>query len=206
MIICMSDIIVVTNRLLCSGDFSERMEKLAAERPKGIILREKDLSEREYKLLAEEVTEICKKYVVPCILHNFARVAKEVNGAGLHLPLHVLRSLSQEESALFTTLGASCHSAEDALEAERMGCTYITAGHVFDTNCKKGLPGRGLAFLQEVCEAVSIPVYAIGGIDADNIAEVRKAGAAGACVMSGAMMCADAHGYFAAFKENKNEV
>lgn len=202
----MSDIIVVTNRSLCPGNFLVHIEKLAEAHPKAIILREKDLSEKDYKMLAQSVMDICEKYQVPCILHNFVNVAKELNGTLLHLPLHVLRNLSSGERTHFTMLGASCHSVEDALEAEKLGCTYITAGHVFDTDCKKGQPGRGLTFLQEVCRAVSIPVYAIGGIDSENITEVKKVGATGACVMSGAMVCEDAHGYLAAFKEKKDEV
>ena len=75
----------------------------------------------------------------------------------------------------------------DALEAQALGCSYITAGHVFVTDCKKGQPGRGLIFLRNVCSAVQIPVYGIGGIDAGNISEVRKAGASGACLMSSLM-------------------
>ena len=83
---------------------------------------------------------------------------------------------------------------EEALEAQALGCTYITAGHVFETDCKKGLPGRGLEFLRNVCSAVDIPVYGIGGIDADNIALVRNAGATGACLMSSLMVTGDVEG------------
>lgn len=74
------------------------------------------------------------------------------------------------------------------MEAQALGCTYITAGHVFETECKKGLPGRGLDFLRNVCAAVDIPVYGIGGIDAENITFVRNAGASGACLMSSLMV------------------
>ena len=74
-------------------------------------------------------------------------------------------------------------------EAQDLGCTYITAGHIFLTDCKKGLPGRGLPFLEEICKTVRIPVYAIGGISSQNIESVRKTGAAGACIMSGFMRC-----------------
>ena len=63
----------------------------------------------------------------------------------------------------------------------------MTAGHVFETDCKKGLPGRGLAFVQEVVQAVDIPVYGIGGICAANAPDVVRAGASGVCVMSGFM-------------------
>ena len=91
----------------------------------------------------------------------------------------------KEERDAFQILGASCHSLEEAVEAENLGCTYITAGHIYETDCKKGLPGRGIGFLKKICETVSVPVYAIGGIGAENIQEIKNAGAAGGCIMSG---------------------
>ncbi|MGM9606527.1 MAG: thiamine phosphate synthase [Oscillospiraceae bacterium] len=195
----MSDILCVTNRALCAEDFLLRVEKIAAARPAGIILREKDLSEGEYKALARQVMQICAHRHVPCILHTFADAAIELGAGAFHAPLPVLRELTAAQKGRFTTLGASCHSAEDALEAQRLGCTYITAGHIFDTDCKKGLPGRGLEFLKTVCDSVSIPVYAIGGISGETIAAVRGAGARGGCVMSALMQCADVENYLKSF-------
>jgi len=189
MIISMSDILCVTNRILCKENFLQRVEEIAANKPKGMILREKDLSEKEYKELAEHVLMICKKYDVPCMLHSFIDVAMELGAENIHLPLHILRKMDEKTKETFKIIGASCHSVEEAIEAERLGCTYITAGHVFVTDCKKGLAPRGLEFLQNVCKSVSIPVYAIGGISSENMDDVRKMGAAGACVMSGLMRC-----------------
>lgn len=196
----MSDIIVITNRSLCREDFLTRIEKIALAHPTAIVLREKDMSEKEYKSLAAQVLEICNKQGVRCIFHSFPEAAAELNCSALHMPLHRLRLLSSEERASFKILGASCHSVEDANEAEKLGCTYITAGHIFDTDCKKGLPGRGLAFLKEVCESVSMPVYAIGGISADKVALIRESGAKGVCVMSGAMTCEDVQKYLGEFR------
>lgn len=191
MIIFMSDILCVTNRTLCREDFLQRIEEIAENRPNGILLREKDLSEEEYKTLAEKVLNCCKKYDVPCILHSFVDAAMELGAENIHLPLYILREMDEKTKETFKIIGASCHSVEEAQEAERLGCTYITAGHVFVTDCKKGLAPRGLEFLRKVCESVSVPVYAIGGISNANIDLVRKAGAAGACVMSGLMRCED---------------
>lgn len=199
----MFDILIVTNRKLCRENFSERIEKIAAAHPAGIILREKDLTEDEYERLAVKTLEICRKNETPCILHTLQSVAAKLDCSSLHLPLNTLRSLSDEEKASFSTLGASCHSVEDAIEAEKLGCTYITAGHIYDTDCKKGLPGRGTEFLKSVCDSVSIPVYAIGGICPENIAEIRSAGASGACVMSGAMVCDDVQKYLNELGESK---
>ena len=184
----MSDILCVTNRKLCREDFLTRIERIAACRPAGIILREKDMTPEEYTELAAAVMEICEQHGVKCILHSFTDIAISLHAQAIHLPLHLLHEMTQEQKAHFKALGVSCHSVEDALEAQALGCTYITAGHVFETDCKKGLPGRGLEFLRNVCAAVDIPVYGIGGIAADNIALVREAGATGACLMSSLML------------------
>ena len=202
MIISMSDILCVTNRTLCKEDFLERVEKIAASHPKGIILREKDLTEEAYKGLAEDVMSLCKKYEIPCMLHSFTDVAIQLGAESIHLPLHILRELDEEEKQKFKTIGASCHSVAEAQEAESLGCTYITAGHVFVTDCKKGLAPRGLDFLKGVVESVSIPVYAIGGISSENIDDVRKAGAKGACIMSGLMRCEDVEEFLKDFEMN----
>lgn len=196
----MFEILCVTNRRICREDFLLRIEKIASCRPDGILLREKDLSEQAYEELAVQVMELCERYGVRCILHHFPRAASRRKSAALHLPLPVLRTLSPSEKAEFPILGASCHSLEEAIEAELLGCTYITAGHVFATDCKKGVPGRGLGFLGQICELVSLPVYAIGGISAENAAEVKRAGAKGICVMSGMMTCGEIGSYLDALR------
>ena len=187
----MSEIMCVTNRRLCREDFLTRMEAVAAAAPAGVILREKDLAPDDYRVLAQQALAICRVHATPCIFHSFPQVALELGADGLHLPLPLLRTLSPEEREKFPLLGASCHSVEDAQEAERLGCTYITAGHIFATDCKKGLPPRGLSFLREVCRTVQIPVWAIGGIEPENFLSVMATGAQGGCVMSGLMTCSN---------------
>lgn len=196
----MCDILCITNRSLCKEDFLKRIETIASANPKGIVLREKDLTEKEYKELAIKVIEICKRYNTPCILHNFTKVALELNHPYIHLPLHILEDVSTEDKENFKIFGASCHSVDEAVRAEKLGCTYITAGHIFDTDCKRGLPGRGLEFLKKVCQSVKIPVYAIGGISSKNFREVKNVGAKGVCVMSGVMSCEDVKEYLGEFR------
>lgn len=197
--IFMYNILCVSNRSLCKIDFLTRIEEIANCSPSGIILREKDLTEAEYKILAEKVLEICRKHDVPCILHSFVTVASQLKCKALHLPMHILCSMTDDEIANFSVLGASCHSVDAAIEAEKLGCTYITAGHIFITDCKKGLPPRGIEFLNSVCKSVKIPVYAIGGIDSSNINLIEKSGASGACIMSGLMHCQDPQQYLSKF-------
>lgn len=201
----MSDIICVTSRELCEGDFIERLEKIAAAAPARIILREKELPESEYRVLAQKAMEICRKFDTELTLHFFWKTAIELGAESVHLPLHVLRQLSSADKSHFRLIGVSCHSAEEAAEAERLGAGYITAGHIFATDCKKGLEPRGLRFLRSVCDSVSLPVYAIGGITPENIADVRDCGALGACVMSGFMKCGDPKAFIRKFDREKSE-
>ena len=157
-------IIAVSNRKLCDRPFFEQIERVCKIDPEAVILREKDLTEEEYVTLAKEVMDICSRYQVSCILHNFWETAIELGCTSVHLPLPVLQKLPDKEKNKFTKIGISIHSVEEAKEAERLGASYLTAGHIYATDCKKGLPPRGLEFLKEVCREVSIPVYGIGGI------------------------------------------
>ena len=175
----MSDILCVTSRSLCREDFLTRLERVAAAGPAGVILREKDLPPEDYRALAERALALCRARGVPCILHSFPETAEALGERAIHLPLPLLRALPPERRGAFRVLGTSCHSVEDAREAEKLGCTYITAGHVFATDCKKGLAPRGLDFLRAVCRAVDLPVWAIGGITPENFPSVRAAGARG---------------------------
>ena len=184
-------ILCVTDRTLCAPRFLAQVEAIAAARPAGLILREKNLPEADYQALASDVMRICTRDEVPCILHTFVGAAKASGVKQIHLPLPVLRAQSKQDLAGFDAIGVSCHSVAEALEAQALGATYLTAGHIFLTTCKPGLPGRGLDFLREVTQAVSLPVYAIGGITADRVPELQAAGAAGACLRSSLMLAPD---------------
>lgn len=187
----MFEIYCVTARALCRENFLMRIGQIAQSRVDGLILREKDLPLEEYELLAAQTTVLCRTYGVRCILHNFPEAARRLGTEALHLPLSRLREMRPKERAAFSPLGASCHSVEEVEEAAKLGCTYVTLGHIYPTGCKPGVPPRGLELLREACRAALLPVYAIGGIGPENIASIREAGAAGACIMSGLMTCAD---------------
>lgn len=123
------------------------MEKVCQFHPKAIILREKDLPENEYMTLAKEVSMICKQNKVKLIIHFYSEVAEKLNCESIHLPLFKLKE-NYEKLSKFKTIGTSVHSVEEAIEAQKLGATYISAGHIFATDCKKDLPPRGLEFLK----------------------------------------------------------
>lgn len=179
----MFKIIAVTNRTLCTGDYFKQIEWIAKLGVSSIIVREKALPESEYAVLAKKVQEICRENSVECILHTQIGVAKELKNPAIHLPFPTLQR-NQEVLHDFQKVGTSVHSAEEAIAAEKLGVHYVVAGHIFQTDCKKGLPPRGVDFLAGVVQSVQIPVYAIGGIKENNVQAIKKTGAAGACIMS----------------------
>ena len=182
--------ICVTNRTLCRDDFLKRIDHIAKKGvADAILLREKDLTEREYLELAEKVLSICKSHNRRCILHTYYKAAKELGCKEIHLPLPLLQKMREEGAKQwFTTVGTSVHSLKQANLAMHLQADYMTAGHIFETDCKKGLPGRGLSFLSKVVCKSEVPVYGIGGISADNAGQIMETGAAGVCIMSGFML------------------
>lgn len=180
------NVVCVTNRHLASGEFLERVEKIANKKPEMIIVREKDLSEAEYEKLFESVRSICQKHSVRCIPHFFIDAAERLSEKTVHLPLWKAEE-NIERLGNFSSFGVSVHSREDALKASQLGAEYVICGHVFETDCKKGLEPRGLDFVRGVRSAFDGKVYAIGGIDFSNMDSVLKAGADGVCMMSSLM-------------------
>lgn len=181
-------LICVTNRTLCIEDFLQRIEKLAKGKPYAIMLREKDLHPDEYQALAIQVNEICQVHQVPLFINQNIEVAAKLKLPNIHLSMSNLLTY-QNELQPFTQIGASVHSISEAKEAQALGATYVIAGHIFSTDSKKGVPPRGLSFLKEVCDSVTIPVFAIGGITKDRVEDVARTGATGMCIMSQAMTC-----------------
>ena len=118
-------------------------------------------------------------------------MARKLKCEQIHLSIPALQSLSEQERAAlrkdFRELSISCHSMEDMQFAVSSGATQIVLGTIFETECKKGLKGKGVDFVREISEICPVPVYAIGGISMERLSQVMDAGAAGGCMMSGFM-------------------
>lgn len=189
------DMIAVTNRHLLNDTnpadaLLEKIENLSKLGVKAIVLREKDLSAKEYKELAIKALDICRRNNTPLILHSFAQTAIDLEHRSIHLPLPDLsRAYGNCRKTLlaFDIIGTSVHSVQDMMTAMQCGATYVFAGNIYPTDCKAGLPGRGLDFLAQVCSIATIPVYAIGGVTPEKMPELLMAGASGGCMMSGFM-------------------
>ena len=195
---------IISNRKLCENENLEKqIEKIFSAYEKKIILkkfeivaltlREKDLNKNEYLKLIEKVYPICQKYKINLILHqNYdLNLDEKYMIEGLHLSYEIFKSLNKNirEGLIkkYKRIGVSIHSLVEAKEVENLGASYIVAGHIFETDCKKGLEPRGLKFVEDLSSTLSIPIFAIGGIDEKNSQSVIDSGAFLVCMMSSLM-------------------
>lgn len=194
-------LICVTNRRLCRDNFFQRLEQIAAAGADAVLLREKDLSEPEYADMAICCLKICEKYGTTLLLNTFVHTAIQLH-LPVQLPVRTLLELPCTIREQLLAVGASVHSREEAVQARAHGADWLIAGHIFPTACKPDLPPRGLTFLRDICQSVTVPVYAIGGITADKQGAVCQAGAAGCCVMSEWMQCESPENTISIWKQN----
>ncbi|WP_335942027.1 thiamine phosphate synthase [Fusobacterium polymorphum] len=195
---------IISNRKLCENENLEKqIKKIFSAYEKKIILknfeivtltlREKDLDKNEYLKLVEKIYPICQKYRIDLILHqNYdLNLDEKYNIGGIHLSYDNFKSLNknirEELIKKYKRIGVSIHSLEEAKDVENLGATYVVAGHIFETDCKKGLEPRGLNFIKELSSILTIPIFAIGGINEENSNLVLNSGAFGVCMMSSLM-------------------
>ena len=130
--------------------------------------------------------ELCDKYSVPLIINDRLDIALAVGAAGVHLgqddlPCAVARRLLGEDFII----GVSAHNPAEAVQAVSEGADYLGCGAVFGTATKHDVAKLGLENLRAIRKAVAVPMVGIGGITADNYAEVLATGADGAAIVSG---------------------
>ena len=184
----------VTDSSLLPSNISltERIQKLCELGVRRIVLREKGMPLADYERIAKEFVSVCKKNCVISVISHHKDLAIKLGSNELQLSIDELR----DDPSIVTKVRRVCvsvHSVDEAIEAEKLGASSVTAGHIFATDCKKGVPERGLDFLKKVIESVDVPVYAIGGIDLDVIDDVYHTGASGVCLMSTMMNSSEEH-------------
>ncbi len=180
----LQNVICITDRHLCHRPFQDQMRIVTALNPKAVILREKDVMEDTYRILAERILPVCEENGVPMIVHTFYQVALDMGIDRVQIPLAQLRELPEETRKQFSVLGTTVHSVEDAKEAVSLGATYLTASLASGGSHEYGTQNRLLDFLEEVSSAVDIPVYALGGASREQLDDCLARGAAGICMMS----------------------
>ena len=148
-------------------------------------LREKELDRAAFLAEAREVKGLAAKYRVPFVINDDIDIALESDADGVHLGQTDL--MGRDVRALVgpdKILGITANTVELAVAAEKAGADYIGAGAVFGTTTKQNAKNLSLDTLREICQAVTIPVVAIGGINGDNLPRLAGMGAAGTAVVS----------------------
>lgn len=151
-----------------------------------IQLREKDIQLNEYIKEAKEIKAICNRFSVPLIIDDNVEVCIKSGADGVHLgqndmPCDEARKLLGDTKII----GVTAKTTEQAKMAQKMGADYIGSGAVFGTSTKADAIKMDMETLKSICDSVSIPVVAIGGINKQNIRELRGSGISGAAIVSG---------------------
>lgn len=148
-------------------------------------LREKDLDEEEFLEEAMEIKRLCAGYQVPFIVNDNVEIAIKCKADGIHvgqkdMEAGNVRALVGEGMII----GVSAQTPEQAMAAEKAGADYLGVGAVFSTSTKPDAIDVSYETLKKICETVSIPVVAIGGISKKNMQELSGSGADGAALVS----------------------
>jgi thiamine-phosphate pyrophosphorylase len=179
---------VTDRKSLGDGDGGEgvlgKMRAAAAAGADWVQIREKDLCGRELLELAREA--VAGQGLARVIVNDRLDVALAAGAAGVHLGREslaardVVRWCHAGNAVADFLVGVSCHSLQEAREAESAGASYLFFGPVFDTPSKRGMgKPQGGGRLAEICRSVAIPVVAIGGVNEQNAAQCIRSGAAG---------------------------
>lgn len=150
-----------------------------------IQLREKGITEEEFLAEAIAIKRLCQEYQIPLIINDNVNIAIKCSADGVHvgqndMNVRDVRALVGENMII----GVSARTVEQALAAEAAGADYLGAGAVFSTTTKTNACALSHQTLTEICQAVQIPVVAIGGIDKNNILQLSGSGVDGVALVS----------------------
>ncbi len=150
-----------------------------------VQLREKDLNQTCFMEEAKDLKKLCHEYKVPLIINDNVDIALAIDADGVHVGQKdmevrdVRLKLGPDK-----IIGVSAQTVEQAKLAEKQGADYLGVGAVFPTSSKEDATDVSYETLKAICEAVSIPVVAIGGITQENVSKLAGSGICGIAVIS----------------------
>ncbi len=167
-----------------------------------IQLREKEMDDDSFLKEAIEIKELCRRYHVPFVINDNVEIACKMDADGVHvgqsdMEAGDVRAIIGEDKIL----GVSAQTVEQALLAEQRGADYLGVGAVFHTGSKADADDVSHETLRNICDAVNIPVIAIGGIGKHNVMELKGSGICGIAVISAIFAAEDIRSATAELKE-----
>jgi thiamine-phosphate pyrophosphorylase len=175
-------IVLITDRKSC-GEKKQSIvikELLKAEID-AIMIREKDLSNRELIEYSKELMSMDERHSTKWIINGNIDVAKMLKAWALHISFKDIDGIRDKWTGRF---GVSVHSVEEAIRAEMAGADYLVAGNIYETSCKKGLCGKGLDYIRSMRKCIKIPIVGIGGITPEKVSELKNTGIDGVAIRS----------------------
>lgn len=157
-----------------------------------VQLREKELNPEDFLAEAKQIKPLCARFGVPLIINDNVELALKVDADGVHvgqedMDARDVRSLIGPDKIL----GVTAKTVEQAQRAQKAGADYLGSGAVFGSTTKPNAKPMTKELLHSICQSVTIPVVAIGGIHRGNIASLAGTGIRGAAVVSGIFAAAD---------------
>lgn len=185
----------------------EQVEKAIKGGVTFVQLREKKLDEKSFFNEALEIQKLCRKYNIPFVINDNVEIARKINADGVHvgqsdMAAANVRAIIGNDKIL----GVSAQTVEQAVLAEKQGADYLGVGAVFQTGSKADADDVSYETLKEICEAVSIPVVAIGGINANNVLKLKDSGISGVAVISAVFAAEDVGSATKSLKELTQKV
>ena len=175
----------VTDRSWLNGQtLYEQVEQALKGGVSFLQLREKELEEQAFLEEAKVIQELCKKYQVPFLINDNVELAASIGADGVHVgQSDMAAGAAREKLGPDRIIGVSARTVEEALEAQRQGADYLGVGAVFPTGSKADAVEVSHDTVRAICEAVDIPVIAIGGITKENVTELAGTGICGIAVI-----------------------
>lgn len=150
-----------------------------------VQLREKALDESAFQKEAEELQALCREYKVPFVVNDNVDIAIRMDSDGVHVGQSDMEAGDvRKKLGPDKIIGVSAGTVKEAIRAEAQGADYLGVGAVFPTGSKDDAIDVSYDTLKAICEAVSIPVIAIGGITRDNVTQLSGSGICGVAVIS----------------------
>ena len=160
-----------------------------------VQLREKELDETAFLQEAKELCALCRRYGVPFLVNDNVEIAIACGADGIHVGQEDLAAGEvRRRVGENMILGVSVHTVEEACQAVRDGADYLGLGAVFPTSTKTDVEQMSNETLRAICDAVDVPIVAIGGINRGNILKLAGSGVDGVALVSAIFSAEDIEG------------